>query len=252
MTLQVERVPTLSDNYTYLAYCDQSKAAAVIDAAEADPALVRISELGLNLTSIFSTHHHLDHTAGNPDIAKATGALIYAHADNRGRLPGLTNELREGDTVQIGPHIGRVLEIPAHTMDHIAFYFDDGPLVFCGDTMFAGGCGRLFEGTPELMFEALHKKLGTLPADTRVYCGHEYTEANLGFASEIFPDNLEISERLAAVQETRKGAAADWHDATPAEMTIPTTIEQEQKTNPFLLAPTVEELARVRALKDEW
>ncbi len=252
MALQVERVPTLSDNYTYLAYCDESKAAAVIDAAEADPVLVRISELGLNLTSIFSTHHHLDHTAGNPDIAKATGAPIYAHADNEGRLPGLTNGLREGDTVQIGPHTGAVLEIPAHTMDHIAFYFDDGPLVFCGDTMFAGGCGRLFEGTPELMFEALHKKLGSLPVDTRVYCGHEYTEANLRFASEVSPDNADIAERLAAVQEIRKGAVEDWHDARPAEMTIPTTIGQEHKTNPFLLATTVEELARVRALKDEW
>lgn len=252
MTLQVERVPTLSDNYTYLAYCDESMEAAVIDAAEADPVLVRISELGLNLTGIFSTHHHLDHTAGNPDIAKVTGAPIYAHADNEGRLPGLTHGLREGDTVQVGPHTGRVIAVPAHTMDHIAFYFEDGPLVFCGDTMFAGGCGRLFEGTPELMFEALHKKLGTLPKETRVYCGHEYTEGNLRFAAEISPDNQDIASLLASVQETRKGAAEDWHDATPAEMTIPSTIEQELKTNPFLLASSVEELARVRALKDEW
>jgi hydroxyacylglutathione hydrolase len=118
--------------------------------------------------------------------------------------------------------------------------------------MFAGGCGRLFEGTPSLMFEALHEKLGSLPAETRVYCGHEYTESNLQFASEIFPDNLEIAERLAMVQEIRKRAAENWHDAKSAEMTIPTTIGQEYKTNPFLLAPTVEELARIRALKDEW
>ena len=124
--------------------------------------------------------------------------------------------------------------------------------MFCGDTLFAGGCGRIFEGTPAQMFDALHKKLGQLPGETAVYCGHEYTESNLRFAAEVLPNNTAIAERLSAVQAIRKQAAPDWHDATAQEMTIPTTIAEERHTNPFLLAHSVEELARIRTLKDQW
>ncbi len=252
MALQIECVPTLSDNYSFLAYCDQTREAAVIDAAEADPVLLRVQALDLNVTSILSTHHHLDHTAGNPDIARVTGAPIKTHISSIQRVQDASVGLREGDSVRVGDSVGRVLEVPAHTLDQIAFYFEEVPAVFCGDTLFAGGCGRIFEGTPAQMFEALHERLGTLPGDTAVYCGHEYTESNLRFAAETLPDNGAIAARLDAVQAQRKNAAADWHDATPGEMTIPSTIAEEWSTNPFLLAPSVEELARIRTLKDEW
>ena len=206
----------------------------------------------MRVTSILSTHHHLDHTAGNVDLAKVTGAPVLAHTSDLGMLAGVTQGLKEGDRIQVGEVTGRVLEVPAHTMDQIAFYFEEVPAVFSGDTLFAAGCGRIFEGTPAMMFEALHEKLGRLPAETKVYCGHEYTESNLRFAAEIEPENEAIAARLEEVQAIRKDAAADWHDATPTEMTVPSTIGEEHRTNPFLLADTIEELARIRALKDQW
>jgi len=252
MGLRIERIPTLRDNYTFLAYCENTREGIVIDAAEADPVVVRLEALGICLTGIFSTHHHLDHTAGNQDLARLTGAPVLAHFSNEGRLPNLSRGLTEGDEVHVGESIGRVLEIPGHTLDQLALVFDEIPAVFCGDTLFAGGCGRIFEGTAELMFTALHDKLGKLPNETLIYCGHEYTEANLRFAAEIEPDDEAIAERLAKVESIRKEAASDWHNATPAEMTIPSTLAEERATNLFLRAITVEELARIRALKDQW
>jgi hydroxyacylglutathione hydrolase len=252
MGLRIERVPTLTDNYTYLIICDETGEGAVVDAPEADPVLRRIEATGARIVKILSTHHHFDHSMANPDLAKRYQAPVFGHASDDGRLPGLTDGLEEDDTVRVGNQTARILFIPAHTSGHIAYVFDDAKAVFCGDTLFAAGCGRLFEGTPEMMFTALHDKLGSLPDDTRIFCGHEYTQSNLDFALHVEPANTEVREKRGHVQELRRGAAADWHDATPAEMTIPSTIGEERATNPFLRARDAAELGRIRALKDSF
>jgi hydroxyacylglutathione hydrolase len=250
MGLRVERIPTLGDNYTYLIVCEETGEAAVVDAPEADPVVRRVDETGAHVGKILSTHHHPDHSMANPRLAERYGAPVFGHRSDAGRLPGLTDGLEEGDTVDVGRQTARVLFIPAHTRGHIAYVFDDAEAVFCGDTLFAGGCGRLFEGTPEMMYEALVEKLGRLPGDTRVFCGHEYTEANLVFAVHAEPDNAAAKEKLERVRKIRAGRAADWHDATPAEMTIPSTIAEEHETNPFMRARDAAELGRLRKMKD--
>jgi hydroxyacylglutathione hydrolase len=248
MGLHVERIPTFGDNYTYLLVCEETREAAIVDAPEFEPVVRRVEASGARVTHVLSTHHHPDHSMANPELAERYGAPVLGHQSDDGRLPGLTQGLEEGDTVSVGRQTARVLFIPAHT---IAYVFDEARAVFSGDTLFAGGCGRLFEGTPEMMFDAM-RKLGGLPDDTRVFCGHEYTEANLRFAARVEPDNQAILEKLERVRKIRARAAADWHDAGPDEMTIPSTIGDEHATNPFMRAPDAAELGRVRRLKDEF
>ena len=250
MPLLVERIPTLRDNYTYLLVCEKTGEAAVVDAPEAEPVLRRAEKLGARVTKVLSTHHHPDHSQANPELAKRYDAPVYGHVSDAKRLPGFTHGLEEGDSVAVGSETARVLFIPAHTRGHIAYVFDGA--VFCGDTLFAAGCGRLFEGTPAMMYTALAEKLGRLPGATRVYCGHEYTAGNLRFAAHVEPENEAVRKALARVQEIRARAAADWHDATPDEMTVPTTIADEHATNPFLRAGSIEELGRRRAAKDSF
>jgi hydroxyacylglutathione hydrolase len=252
MGLRIERVPTLRDNYTYVIVCEDSGEAAVVDAPEADPVVRRVDALGCRVTKVLSTHHHPDHSAANPALAKRYDAPVFGHHSDASRIPGFTDGLEEGDTLDVGRQTARILFIPAHTRGHIAYVFDDAKAVFCGDTLFAAGCGRLFEGTPEMMYEALCVKLAALPDDVRVFCGHEYTASNLAFAAHVEPDNQAIREMQARVEKIRAHAAADWHDATPDEMTIPTTIGDEKATNPFMRAGSVEELGRRRALKDDF
>lgn len=251
MALRIERIPTLSDNYTYLLLCEESGDAAVVDAPEAEPVVKRAEALGARVVKVLSTHHHPDHAMANPALAKHFGVPVFGHASDRERLAGFTNGLEEGDTVAVGRHTARVLFIPAHTRGHIAYVFDDARAAFTGDTMFAAGCGRLFEGTPEMMFAAF-QKLGALPDDMRVFCGHEYTESNLVFAAHLEPDNAAAREKLARVRAVRARKAADWHDATPDEMTVPSTLGEERATNPFLRAGDAAELGRRRALKDSF
>jgi len=252
MALQIERIPTFGDNYTYLIICDETNEAAVVDAPEFEPVVKRVEASGANVTKILSTHHHPDHSMANPQLAEKYGAPVYGHASDDGRLPGLSNGLEEGDTIRVGNQTARILHIPAHTTGHIAYVFDDAQAVFCGDTLFAGGCGRLFEGTPEMMYTALVEKLGALPDETRVYCGHEYTESNLRFAAHVEPDNAAVKQRLAEVEAIRATKAADWHDATPEEMTVPSTLADERAMNPFMRARDAEDLGRIRALKDSF
>ena len=248
MALRVERIPTLRDNYTYLLVCEKSGEAAVVDAPEAGPVEKRVATLGARVSKVLSTHHHPDHSAANPELAKRYDAPVYGHVSDARRIPGFTNGLEEGDEIAVGQERARILFIPAHTRGHIAYVFEGA--VFCGDTLFAAGCGRLFEGTPAMMYTALVEKLGRLPGDTRVYCGHEYTAGNLRFAAHVEPENEAVRRALARALEIRGGAAGDWHDATPDEMTVPSTIADEHATNPFLRAGSVEELGRRRAAKD--
>jgi hydroxyacylglutathione hydrolase len=250
MSLRVERIPTLRDNYTYLLICEQSGEAAIVDAPEAAPVERRVERLGARVTRVLSTHHHPDHSAANPALAKRYDAPVYGHHSDAKRIPGFTNGLEEGDTIQVGEQRASILFIPAHTRGHIAYVFDGA--VFCGDTLFAAGCGRLFEGTPEMMYSALVEKLGRLPGDTRVYCGHEYTVGNLRFAAHVEPDNAAVREMQERVAKVRANAAADWHDAGPDEMTIPSTIGDERAINPFMRASDAAELGRRRAQKDSF
>jgi len=252
MSLQIERIPTFSDNYTYLVICSETNEAAIVDAPEAPPVFARVEELGVTVTKILSTHHHPDHAMANPELAKRYDVPVYGHHSDSGRLAGFTDGVDEGDTISVGNQTARVLFIPSHTMGHVAYVFDNDKALFSGDMLFAGGCGRLFEGDAQMMYTALCEKLAALPDDMRVFCGHEYTESNLRFAAHVEPNNRAVADKLAQVSEIRKNAASDWHDATPDEMTIPSTIGEEKATNPFMRAQSVAELAERRTLKDSF
>jgi hydroxyacylglutathione hydrolase len=252
MSLQIERIPTFGDNYTYLVICEATREAAVIDAPEADPVVRRVEDTGVKVTKILSTHHHPDHSMANPKLAEQYGVPVIGHVSDSGRIPGFTDGVDEGDTVAVGEETARVLFIPSHTTGHVAYVFDDAKALFSGDMLFAGGCGRLFEGTPEMMYTALCEKLAKLPDDMRVFCGHEYTEGNLRFAAHVEPENEDVRAKLEWARNVRANAAADWHDATPDEMTIPSTIGEEKKTNPFMRASSAVELGHRRKLKDEF
>ncbi|MBW2278714.1 MAG: hydroxyacylglutathione hydrolase [Deltaproteobacteria bacterium] len=252
MSLLVERIPTLSDNYTYLAICEATREAAVVDAPEAAPVIDRATRTGARVTKILCTHHHADHTMAAPELAEHFGAPVYGHSSDARRLAGFTDGVEEGNTIEVGQETARVLYIPSHTSGHVAYVFDRAKALFSGDMLFAAGCGRLFEGTAEMMYEALCQKLYALPDDMRIYCGHEYTESNLRFAVHIDPGNRALRERLERVQAIRSKAATDWHDATPEEMTVPSTIGEEKATNPFMRAPDAVELGRIRRLKDSF
>src|SRR5215470_17048806 len=206
MSLRIERIPTLRDNYTYLIVCEGTGEAAVVDAPEEMPVVARVESLGVRITKVLSTHHHPDHSMANPALAKRYEAPVYGHRSDEGRLPGLTHGLEEGDTVSVGHEQAHVLFIPAHTRGHIAYVFDGAQAVFCGDTLFAAGCGRLFEGTPEMMYEALCEKLAKLPDTMKVYCGHEYTASNLRFAAHVEPGNLAVRQKQKRVEAIRAKA----------------------------------------------
>lgn len=242
--MRIERIPTLRDNYTYLVIDEKTGEAAVIDAPEAAPVVDRVTRLGVRLTQVLSTHHHPDHSGANPELAARYRVPVRGHRSDAKRIPGFTDGLEEGDRVRVGELEAEVLFIPAHTRGHIAYHFPGA--VFCGDTLFAAGCGRLFEGDPAMMHRALNVVLAALPAETAVYCGHEYTENNLRFALTLEPGNAALQERYKRVQERRARRAADWHDATPDEMTVPSTIGEEKRTNPFMRVESPELVASVR------
>jgi hydroxyacylglutathione hydrolase len=247
--MRVERVPTLRDNYTYLIIDEATNEAAVVDAPEAGPVIARVERLGVRVTKVLSTHHHLDHSGANPELAARFGTPVIGHRTDSARIPGFTDGVDAGDRVRVGELEAEVLFIPAHTRAHVAYAFPGA--VFCGDTLFAGGCGRLFEGNPQMMHEALNVTLAKLPDSTLVYCGHEYTESNLRFALTLEPGNAALVERMARVRERRARAAPDWHDATEAEMTVPSTLGEERATNPFMRAHSPELQASVRKLLPE-
>ncbi len=219
--MKIIQIRLLRDNYGYLLICESTKQAVVIDPSEADPVLKRAAEEGVTLKAILNTHHHRDHTGGNDGILAQHPVRVYGHKSDAGRISGLTDGVDEGDDIQIGELGGKVLFIPGHTTGHVAYLF--GNNLFCGDTLFTAGCGRLFEGTPEQMHASL-KKLMSLPDDTKVYCGHEYTESNLRFAMTLEPKNHKLVSRFERVQALRARGAS----------TVPSTMEEEKQTNPFL------------------
>jgi hydroxyacylglutathione hydrolase len=239
--LEVVAVPAFADNYLWLVRDAASGEVAVVDPGDAAPVLARADALGWRIGQVWNTHWHPDHTGGNQAVIAATGARLSAPAAEAGKIAGIDVLLRDGDTVRLGQHVGEVWEVPGHTLGHIALIFRDAGVAFVGDTMFAMGCGRLFEGTPDQMFAAF-QRLAQLPDETLVYCAHEYTLANARFAAAVEPANATIAARLAEVEALR---AAN-------QPTVPTTIGAERATNPFLRAADVAQFADLRARKDRF
>ena len=215
----------LNDNYGVLIHDPASGATAAIDAPEAPPIEAALKATGWTLTDILVTHHHGDHTGGIADLKKKYRCRVVAPLAEAGKIPLADETVREGDKVNVGTLAANVIETPGHTAGHITFWFQGDKIVFAGDTLFSIGCGRVIEGTPEMMWASLLKLRG-LPGDTRVYCGHEYTLANIKFAQTIEPNNAALAAR--AEQAGRQRAAG--------EPTIPTTLDEEKAANPFLRA----------------
>ena len=239
MSIEVVRIPVLNDNYIWLVRESESSEVMVVDPAVAAPVLAKAKELGWKITQIWNTHWHPDHTGGNAEIKAATGCTITGPEAEFARIPTLDIQVKGGDAVMLGAATAKVIDVPAHTAGHIAFHFADDQIAFVGDTLFAMGCGRLFEGTPEQMYSNM-RKLEALGDDTIIYCAHEYTLSNGRFALTVEPDNMALVQRMAEVVDMRGRS----------EPTVPTTIKLERATNPFMRARSVEELATRRTAKD--
>lgn len=257
--MEIKRIPVLSDNYIFVLWEPQQKIAAVVDPALAEPVIDYLQEIEAQLVAIFNTHHHWDHIGGNQELAKRFPELrVYGGAEDRGRIPQQQVYLTEDDTIQFADRTAQVFFVPGHTRAHIAYYFppkvtDGIGELFCGDTIFAGGCGRLFEGTPAQMVSSIDK-LRQLPDQTRIWCAHEYTLGNLKFALTVDPDNQDLKARYQKVQQDRKQGLA----------TIPAWLGEEKQTNPFLRwdAPALQATAkindpvrvfgRIRGMKDQF
>jgi hydroxyacylglutathione hydrolase len=235
--LEIHQFPCLNDNYGYLVHEPSSGATAAIDTPEVKPILAALAEKGWTLTHILNTHHHFDHAGGNAELKAKTGCTVIGPKGEKDLIPGIDRAVGEGDIVELGAARARVIDVPGHTRGHIAYSFDKEHLAFVGDTLFALGCGRLFEGTAEQMWTSLGK-LMELPDDTVVYCAHEYTQANARFALSVEPDNAALAARAREIGEKR--ARGEW--------TVPTTIGLEKKTNPFLRAASPD-LRRVLGLQ---
>ena len=237
--LEIARIPVLSDNYVWLVHEPGTGETTVIDPAVAEPVLAEAERRGWRIGQIWNTHWHPDHTGGNAAIKEATGCTVTGPAAEAARIPTLDRQVKEGDKVSLGGIEAEILEVPAHTAGHIAYHLPDERIVFVGDTLFAMGCGRLFEGTAEQMHANL-QRLATLPPETEVYCAHEYTLSNGRYALVAEPDNDAIRRRVEEVQAARAAGLA----------TVPTTIALERATNPFMRAADAGELAARRLAKD--
>lgn len=261
--MRVEAIPCLSDNYAYLIVDERAHCVSVVDASEPQPVLAAVARIGLPLVAVLSTHHHGDHVGGNEDVCAAhPNAHVYGHRSESKRIPCIDRLLDDGERFEIGSLELVARHVPGHTLGALAFVVRDPAdaspaYAFTGDTLFLAGCGRLFEGTPEMMHLSLNHVLAQLPPETRVACGHEYTAANMKFARHVEPENDHIARRAAVVDAMR----------ARGEPTVPGTIEEELRSNPFMRvevpavrrhvglgdnADPVEVLARLRAEKNSF
>ncbi|MCD8498280.1 MAG: hydroxyacylglutathione hydrolase [Alphaproteobacteria bacterium] len=235
----IHPIPILNDNYAYV--IENTGQAAVIDPGEAPPVLTFLKERGLTLTHILCTHHHGDHIGGVTELKAITHASVIGPAAEQERIPGMDKLVRENDTFTILGQEFKVLETPGHTRGHICFYAPSLKAAFTGDTLFSLGCGRLFEGTAEEMWESL-QKITALPDDTLIYCGHEYTESNARFCMSVEPDNQVLAARMTEIKDLRAAG----------KPTLPVTLSSEKACNVFLHANKSARFAELRALKDSF
>ncbi len=241
MNFEIHQIPLWQDNYIYLLHEKQSDKTAVIDPGKAETVNNFLKAKNLKLDYILTTHHHFDHTGGNLQLKEKWRCKIYGYKEDANRIPGIDISLKEGEQVFVGQIGFKVLYVPGHTLGHIAFWNKQNQILFCGDTLFAMGCGRLFEGTPEQMYSSLNK-IKKLPKDSLVYCAHEYSLNNAEFALTVEPNNLDLKKRLKKISALRKQNQA----------TVPFYLEEELATNPFLRAKSVSEFAKIRKLKDHF
>lgn len=237
--IEIVAVPAFADNYIWLVHDAASGETAVVDPGAADPVLAEAERRGWTVGQIWNTHWHPDHTGGNLAVKAATGATVSGPAAES--IPGVDVKLSEGDRIRIGDHIAGVWAVPGHTLGHIALVFDEAKVAFVGDTLFAMGCGRLFEGTPQQMYASL-QRIASLPGETALYCAHEYTLSNARFAASADPGNSAVADRLQWVEAAR----------AQGKITLPTTVCEERATNPFVRSGDWQEFARLREAKDSF
>ncbi|ABX08493.1 hydroxyacylglutathione hydrolase [Prochlorococcus marinus] len=242
----IHALPVLKDNIIWI--WEASGQAVVVDPAVSEPVKEFLSQNNLALNSVLQTHHHDDHIGGTRDlISNWPSASIIACKTDLERIPFQTHSVTDQEVFTLFGYSVKVLEVPGHTRGHVAYYLSDtnadnrNPALFCGDTLFAGGCGRLFEGTPHEMFKSL-KLLNSLPSNTKIYCAHEYTESNLHWANHLYPEDLLIKKRLEYVSSQRANGL----------LSLPSTIAEERKTNLFFRARTLEQFSQFRKHKDNW
>ena len=232
--LEIRQLPILADNYIYLIREPSSGAVGVVDPAGVTPVLRESERLGWKITHIFNTHHHQDHVGGNYELKWLTGCKVVGPAADDRRIPGIDIRVKDGDTFRFGDTGAQVIFVPGHTTGHIAYWFRDSNALFCGDTLFSIGCGRLFEGTAEQMWQSL-LRLRALPPETRVFCAHEYTQSNIQFALTVDPRNEALARRAAEVKAARARGLP----------TVPSLMVDEVAANPFLRADHPELAAAV-------
>jgi hydroxyacylglutathione hydrolase len=241
MALEIVGISVLNDNYIWLVHDAVSKETLVVDPAVADPVLHECARRGWSITQIWNTHWHPDHTGGNVELRAASSCTIVGPVAENDKIPSLDIFVGEGDHLEFGGTRAIVMEVPAHTLGHIAFHFPEHAVAFVGDTLFAMGCGRLFEGTADQMFANM-KRLEALPDETRIYCAHEYTQLNGRYALTVEPENIALIERMKSVDAAR----------ARGEATVPTTIYLERATNPMMRAESVSEFANRRQARDSF
>jgi hydroxyacylglutathione hydrolase len=253
--LEILQLPILQDNYVYLVHDAESGQTVAIDPGLAAPVLEALSQKKWQLDYIFNTHQHWDHVDGNLELKQQTGCTIIGGQGDAARIPGLDKEVGDGDLLMLGKHQINVMATPGHTLHHIAYYFSEQQWLFCGDTVFVMGCGRLFEGTAEQLWQSL-QKIRALPTATLIYCTHEYTQKNGQFALAIEPDNAALQHKMHEVDKLRANKLP----------TVPSTLAEELATNPFfredslelqkninmLGKPPIQVFAQIRRLKDKF
>lgn len=221
--LEIVQIPVLNDNYVYLIHEPESRQTAVVDPAVYQPVIEALEQRNWKLTYVLNTHHHWDHVGANLELKQLTGCQVVGSASDRHRIPGIDISLDDGDQFDLGHQTARIISTPGHTSGHIVYYFCEGNALFCGDTLFSMGCGRLFEGSAEQMWQSI-QKIKALPPETQLYCAHEYTLSNARFALTLEPNNEKLITKVEQAEQLRKENLS----------TIPSILSEELETNPFL------------------
>ena len=239
--MRVEIIPCLQDNYSYLIIDESNKTASVVDPSEAKPIINFIEKENINLKYILNTHHHYDHIGGNKDLKKKYNSVVIGYKDDASRIPGIEILLNNNQIWKADNFEAKIIHIPGHTTGHISFHFFKEKLIFTGDTLFSLGCGKIFEGTYQDMFDSLNQ-IKKLPQDTKIYCGHEYTLQNSKFCIKHDPENLNLKNKIVEIKKKLENNIP----------TIPSTIKDENECNIFLRAKDVKSFSKLRDLKDNF